>query len=109
MLVDHAQRLVAQCIEDLLGIQFLRALCRCTDFDALLEARDTNFKELIEVGAGNAQEAQSLEQRNARVLCLREHALVELEKTQFSIDVQLGRRRCVCVHFVTLRNSGRPV
>ena len=57
---------------------------------ALLQAGDANLEELVEVGAGDAEEADALEQRQRLVVNLREHALVEVEKRQLPIDVVLG-------------------
>ena len=49
---------------------------------------DAHHEELVEVGAGDRQELDALEQRMRRVLRLGEHALVELEPAQLAIDVQ---------------------
>ena len=56
--------------------------------NVVTQDRDLHFEEFVEVGIGDAQEAQALEQRHARILRLREHAEVEFELRQFAIEVQ---------------------
>ena len=56
----------------------------------VLEYRDAHFEELVEVGVGDAQESQPLQQGHALVLGLRQHAEVELELGQLAVDVQRG-------------------
>jgi hypothetical protein len=67
-------------------------------FDAgpeLLEDRgDPDHEELVQVGAGDCEELDALEQRVREVLGLGQHPPVELQPAQFSIDVQ---RRCAQV------------
>ncbi len=60
-----------------------------TDLHALLEARDADLEELVEVGAADAQEAQPLEQRHVGIACLLEYPPVELEQAEFAIDVEV--------------------
>ena len=88
-------------VKDLLGRQFLGALGRRTNLDALFQRRDTNFEEFVEVGAGDSQETQPLQQRNRWVERLGQNTLVELELAQFTINVKVcrwqGRRVHVCL------------
>ena len=58
-----------------------------SEFDALLEPRDADFEELIEVVGRDAEELQALEQRNPFVQCLCQYPLVEGEQGQFAVDV----------------------
>ena len=51
-----------------------------------------DLEELVEVGAGDAQVAQALEQRHLRVLRLRQHAEVEVELRQLAVEVQRAGR-----------------
>jgi hypothetical protein len=60
-----------------------------TQFDLRFESRDPDLEKFIQVIADDAQEAQPLEQRHFRILCLGEHSLVELELGQFPIQVKL--------------------
>ena len=64
----------------------------------LLQARDADLEELIEVAAGDAQELQPLEQRHRFVERLVEHPLVELEERQFAVDVVLRSLEIRRVH-----------
>ena len=64
----------------------------------LLQARDADLEELIEVAAGDAQELQPLEQRHPGVEGLIEHALVELQEREFAVDVVLGRLEVRRIH-----------
>ena len=57
------------------------------DRHSLFEARDAYLKELVEVRTYDAKEAQPFQQRHFRVKCLGEHALVELEQAEFTVDV----------------------
>ena len=56
----------------------------------LLQTGDADLEELVEVGAGDAEKADALEQRQRLIVRLREHAQVEVEKRQLAIDVVLG-------------------
>ena len=53
----------------------------------LLEARYANLEELVEVLAEDGQELGALEQGDTLVLRQREHALVEVEPRQLTIEV----------------------
>ena len=73
----------------------------------LLEARHPHLDEFIEVGRGDAQEFQPLEQRHARVAGLRQHPLIELQQRQLSVDEQFGRIEARRAARVGLGFSGR--
>ena len=49
-----------------------------------------DLEELVQVGAGDAQEAQPLQQRHGRILCLGQHAEIEVQLRQFAVQVQRG-------------------
>src|SRR5690606_573583 len=49
-----------------------------------------DLEELVQVGAGDAQEAQALEQRHGRVLRLRQDPEVEIQLRQLAVGVQRG-------------------
>ena len=59
---------------------------RGAQFQQLLEAGDANLEELVEIGGADAQEAQPLQQRHARILRLSQHPGVELQRRQFAVD-----------------------
>ena len=56
------------------------------ELDLFLESGDADLEELVQVAADDAQEAQSFEQRMARVLRLRQHAPVEREQPEFAVE-----------------------
>src|SRR5262249_1110738 len=74
----------------LAGKHAVRAGLANTAQDLLLDAGDPNHEELVQVGAGDRQEFQALIKREAPIARLIEHALVEAEPRQLSIDEQLG-------------------
>ncbi len=61
-------------------------------FDAgaefLQDGGDAHHEELVEVGAGDGEELDALEQRVRRILRLREDALVERQPAQLAVDVE---------------------
>jgi hypothetical protein len=58
--------------------------------DLVVQARDADHEELVEVGGDDRAELHALEQRDALVLGQLEHALVELEPRQLAVEVQGG-------------------
>jgi hypothetical protein len=58
--------------------------------DEFLEARDSDFEELVEIRAGDAQKFDALEQRNSPVLGLFQNALIELQERQLAVDIKRG-------------------
>jgi hypothetical protein len=84
--------------------------------DLLLQAADADLEELVEVARDDAQEAQALEQRVARVLGLLEHAAVEGEQAQFAVEEPLGRGHALLLrcdghaqaHSGARQREGRP-
>ena len=67
-------------------------------FQQLLEARYADLEELVEVRARNAQELHAFQQRDALVLGLLQHALIELQERQFPVDIELRRLQVGVVH-----------
>ncbi len=55
----------------------------------MAQDRYLHFEEFIEIGIGDAQKTQALQQRYGRVLRLRQHAGVELQLRQLAIEVKL--------------------
>ncbi|CFT89483.1 Uncharacterised protein [Bordetella pertussis] len=59
----------------------------------LLQRRDADLEELVQVGADDAHVAQPFKQGNTRILGHRQHAFIEFQQRQFTIQEQrLGRR-----------------
>jgi len=48
--------------------------------DLLLESRDADFEELVEIGTHDAEKLEALQQRDLLVLCQIENAAVELQQ-----------------------------
>ena len=59
-------------------------------FDLLLEPGDTDFEELVQVGAEDREELHPFEQRLKRVEGFLQHAVVELQPAQLSVQEVLG-------------------
>ena len=58
--------------------------------ELLVETRDPNHEELVQVGRVDRQEFESFQQRPVRCLRLRENPFVECQPRHFAVDVQLG-------------------
>ena len=58
--------------------------------DLLLETRDADHEELVEVGPVDGDELQTLEERIRLVDRLLEDAIVEIEPRGFAVDVERG-------------------
>lgn len=50
------------------------------------ERGDADFEELVEVGRDNAEKLEPLQQRHAGVFGLRQHAAIEFNQAQFSVQ-----------------------
>ncbi len=91
LLVDQAHGAGADGLQLLGNRQAVRTALHRAGLQQFLEAGDADLEELVEIGARDAQELHPLEQRNAAVLGLLQHALIELQKRQLAIDVELRR------------------
>ncbi len=80
---------------------------RAAELQQLLEARDADLEELVQVARADAQEAQPLEQRHARIQALSQHAPVELERGELRIDEVLRRAQRRLVHQYDPRCSAK--
>ena len=98
LLVDDLVGEVGDALELLGRGEVVRAALGRSHRQHLLQARDTDFEELVEVGAGDAQEAQPLEQGHTLVLRLLEHTPVELEHGELAVDVEVGALQVQRVH-----------
>ena len=95
-LVEHAVLLVHQRVRALrngrhqIGRQYAvgPGLSR-SHAQHLLQPGDADFKKLVEIGAGNAQEFQPLQQRDVLVLAQLQHAPVEFQQRQLAVQEQL--------------------
>jgi hypothetical protein len=80
---------------------------------SLLQTSDADLEELVEIARGDAQELEPLEQRDLLVARLREHAPIEFEQRQLTVDVVLGRAEIGQVHatafwFERYESTGAP-
>ncbi len=64
-----------------------------TQLDLLLQARDADLEELVQVRRDDAEELEAFEDGNGLVFSLRQHAPVEFEGLQFPIEEVLVRQR----------------
>ena len=67
--------------------------CATPGGDLAVEAGHPHHVELVEVGGGDRQEAQALEQRVAEVVRLLQHAAIELQPGQLAIEEARRTRR----------------
>ena len=75
------------------GLRRLQSVNRGTvgdGLDALLGSRDPDFKELIEIGADDAEEFDPLQERLVGIPSFIQHALVEFQPAQFAINKVFG-------------------
>jgi hypothetical protein len=77
------------------------------ELEQLLQPRNTNLEELIEIARRDGEESQPLEQRHARIHRLREHALVELEQRELAVDVEIGAFQIRQIHGLVSANGAR--
>ncbi len=63
------------------------------DLDLLLQPRNADLIELVEIAAKNAKEAQALQQRRVRMFSLGQHPAVELQQAEFPVEVKHFARR----------------
>jgi len=61
-----------------------------TEGELVSDRCDANLEELVQICAGNAQVLEPLQQRQALILCLRQHTEVELDLRQLAIDEVRG-------------------
>src|SRR6185295_10571729 len=96
--IDQAARALVNCVELFRNREAVRAGLIRAELEALLQTRDADLEELVEIARRNAQEFEPFEQRHLLVERLREYALVECEQRELAIDVVLGRAEIGLVH-----------
>jgi len=92
--------------EGLLGGQVIRLGTGGAQLRALNQTRRPHFEEFIEIGAGYAEKIEPLQQGCTVILGLFQDSAVELQETQFLIDVIAPVVQVDCTGFgaaVTLR------
>src|SRR5262249_8469598 len=85
--LQHRERLLADDRELLFGCTSVgrNGFTACAQL--LQQRRDADHEELIEVGAGDREKLDALEQGMAVVARLREHARVEGQPAELAVDV----------------------
>ena len=88
LLVDLRQRARADGRQLLIGGLAVDRDLLDAGAELLQDGRDAHHEELVEVGAGDGEELDALEQRVRRILRLRQDALVERQPAQLAVDEQ---------------------
>ena len=88
LLVEHLPRPRPHQRELLLGRQPVGRDVLAVRPHLLLQDRDANHEELVEVGADDGEELDALEQRVAAIARLVEHPLVERQPAELAVDVE---------------------
>ncbi len=58
--------------------------------ELLLQARDTDLEELVQVGGEDGEKLEAFEQWGRRIAGLFKYSAVELQPAQLTVDVMLG-------------------
>lgn len=85
LVVDHAEDASSDSSENFGWTKAIGSMNIAAIFYQLLEGGDADFEELVQVGAYDGQEFESLEEGLGRVLSLLENAMIELKPTELSI------------------------
>jgi hypothetical protein len=88
--LDQFVRARADLAQQLLRRQAVGVGLHRAQLHALHEAGDADLEEFVQVGRGDAQELEPLEQRQRLVLRLRQHAPLEFQQRQLAVEVKLG-------------------
>ena len=88
LLVEHLPRAGADERELLLGRQSVGRDVLAVRAQLLLQRRDANHEELVEVRADDGEELDALEDRVPPVARLVEHALVERQPAELAVDIE---------------------
>jgi hypothetical protein len=102
LFVDEAHGAGANRLQLLGHRQSVRSALYGAGFQQFFEAGDPDLEEFVEVCAGDAQEPYSFQQGNTAILGLIEHALVELQEREFTVDIELRRLQVGVVHALSL-------
>ncbi len=89
LLGGQLQRALADAIEHFAGGHAVGAGDGVAECVVVAQHGHAHLEEFIQVGVGDAQEAQALEQRHARVAGLGQHAEIEFQRGQLAVDVQV--------------------
>jgi hypothetical protein len=93
LLLDQRMRARVDRAQQLGRRHAVRTGLRRAELDHLLDTGHTDLEELVEVGAGDTQELEPLQQRHALILGLLQNPAVELEQGQLAVEKRLRGRR----------------
>ncbi|KRO62774.1 MAG: hypothetical protein ABR82_06125 [Verrucomicrobia subdivision 6 bacterium BACL9 MAG-120507-bin52] len=85
---DHTKDAGTNRGEDIGRAEAIGSVHVASVFDELLEGGDTDFKELIEIGADDGEEFESFEEGLGGVLGLLEDTMIEFEPAKLAIQVR---------------------
>ncbi len=88
LLLHHGEHDGAKLFELLGGGHAVRRQVDHAGLDLILQARDTDHEELVEIRAEDRQELDALEERMAGILHLLQHPAIELDPAQLPIEIQ---------------------
>ena len=100
--LDEGSHLLADGADRLERVEAVRRPGADARRDLLLQTRDANLEELVEVHREDGQELGPFEQRTCRILGEREHPRVEVEPGELAVQKAVG------VPIVTADGKGRP-
>ena len=90
LVLDHLQDFLPDRIEGLARAHAVGTGVVRLVLDLLLDAGHAHLEEFVQVGGDDAEEADALQQRLARVLRFFQHAAVEGQPAQLAVDEELG-------------------
>jgi hypothetical protein len=85
---NHAEDPCADGGQNFGGAETIRTMNITSVFDELLEGRDADFEEFVQVRTDDGEEFEPFEQRLGRVLSLFKNALIKLQPTELTIQVR---------------------
>ena len=103
LLVEHLPRPRPHQPELLFGRQAIGRDVLAVGAHLLLQHRDANHEELVEVGADDGEKLDAFEERVAAIARLVEHPLVERQPAELAVEIErqgsraAGRRRSLYV------------
>ena len=89
LIADQGVRVGADAAQHVARREAVRVAVHRTVLDLVEQPCDPDLEELVQVGTGNAQKPEPLEERGGGVARLFEHPPVERELTELPVDVEI--------------------
>ena len=89
LLIEHPAHAFDHRTVGFRGGQPVRGALHDIALDLLFEAGHADLKELVQVGADDAEEFEAFQEWRVRIQGFIQHALVELEPTQLPVEEEL--------------------